>query len=140
MRTCSACGESYPLTTEFFYRKRVDGLSGWCRDCEKAKAREYQRANKDRKRELALVRYRRNVELVANLRSSPCQDCGLEHTPSINHFHHRDPASKLFKLSDPSTKSEARILAEAAKCDLLCPNCHALRHVRSGNASEADQG
>ncbi len=41
-------------------------------------------------------------------------------------FHHIDPATKSFSLSQKGvTRSLAAARAEAAKCVLLCGNCHA---------------
>ena len=41
---------------------------------------------------------------------------------------HRDPAKKLFNLSDARSKPIDLVLAECAKCDLMCHNCH---HVKT---------
>jgi ribosomal protein L30E len=42
------------------------------------------------------------------------------------HFHHIDPAHKLFNLSLRGvTRSLEQARAEAQKCILLCSNCHA---------------
>jgi hypothetical protein len=41
-------------------------------------------------------------------------------------FHHLDPARKSFALSrNGVTRSLAELRAEAAKCVVLCANCHA---------------
>lgn len=41
-------------------------------------------------------------------------------------FDHRDPAEKSFNISTaiPSGKGYERVLVEAAKCDIVCANCH----------------
>lgn len=45
------------------------------------------------------------------------------------HFHHRDPATKIFKISEGAYRqSRAKILAEIEKCDLLCGDCHRAEH------------
>jgi hypothetical protein len=40
-------------------------------------------------------------------------------------FHHRDPSQKLFQVCQSAVgrRTEA-ILAEMAKCTVLCANCH----------------
>jgi predicted HNH restriction endonuclease len=43
-------------------------------------------------------------------------------------FHHRDPSTKEFAVGGFSG-ALSRLLLEAQKCDLLCANCHRLRHV-----------
>jgi hypothetical protein len=55
-----------------------------------------------------------------------CHLCGYSRCMAALHFHHRDPASKFFSLSMRGcTRSFAELQAEAAKCVLLCGNCHA---------------
>ena len=52
---------------------------------------------------------------------------------SNRHFHHVDPAQKAFAVSLRGvTRSLAAARAEAAKCVLLCSNCHA--EVEHGSA------
>jgi hypothetical protein len=72
-----------------------------------------------------------------------CTDC-RRHDGRLE-YHHRDPATKVFDVGHPTTRSLATIDAEIAKCDVLCPKCHHARHiaadpdlrVRSGRAGGA---
>ena len=41
---------------------------------------------------------------------------------------HREPALKLFNLSDARSRPIDLVLAECRKCDLMCHNCH---HVKT---------
>ena len=61
--------------------------------------------------------------------ASPCADCGHSFPYYVMDYHHRDAADKEFKLSRAlsNTMAWSRILAEVAKCDLLCANCHRVR-------------
>jgi hypothetical protein len=43
-------------------------------------------------------------------------------------FHHRDPSTKQFAIGS-FTGAWETLLVEAEKCDLLCANCHRLRHA-----------
>ena len=52
MRTCSTCGRSFPETSEHFHKDR-NGLSYSCKECARARAREWTRNNADRIREKA---------------------------------------------------------------------------------------
>lgn len=47
-------------------------------------------------------------------------------------FDHRDPGSKRYTVTRMIGRAgTARILAEVAKCDIVCANCHRRRtHVR----------
>jgi len=40
------------------------------------------------------------------------------------HFHHVDPATKALSMSMAAGRSIAAFRAEAAKCVLVCANCH----------------
>jgi hypothetical protein len=68
---------------------------------------------------------------LIRLAGGACLRCGYDrHTAALS-FHHREPAHKQFGL-DLRSLSNRRwkdILREAAKCDLLCANCHAEVHV-----------
>jgi hypothetical protein len=72
-------------------------------------------------------RRRIKAELI-RARGGQCQGCGYSVSVAALEFHHRDPATKEFGVGNFSG-SLARLLAEAAKCDLLCANCHRLRHA-----------
>jgi len=55
-----------------------------------------------------------------------CQVCGYSRCAAALQFHHLNPKEKLFSLShDSVARSIERSRAEAAKCVLLCANCHA---------------
>ena len=71
-------------------------------------------------------RRRRVKALLVEEAGGCCVMCGYAGSPGALHFHHRDPASKSFALSDTGvTRSLAKARAEAAKCVLLCATCHA---------------
>jgi hypothetical protein len=42
-------------------------------------------------------------------------------------FDHRDPSTKVRAVTRMINGSIERMLAEAAKCDIVCANCHRLR-------------
>jgi hypothetical protein len=46
---------------------------------------------------------------------------------------HRDPAQKLFNLSQARGYPAALVLAECRKCELMCHNCHHLKTHESGD-------
>jgi hypothetical protein len=79
------------------------------------------------RRSRAVVRRRRRVKaiLVAEM-GSACERCGYDRLPGALQFHHRDPATKAFGLSQAGVaRSLERSREEARKCALLCANCHA---------------
>jgi hypothetical protein len=53
-----------------------------------------------------------------------CTRCGYARCIANLHFHHLDPSKKAFAMSMASGKSLAAYREEAAKCILVCANCH----------------
>lgn len=53
-----------------------------------------------------------------------CAVCGYKRTVVNLHFHHVDPSTKSFAVNSSLGKSLAAFRAEAAKCVLVCANCH----------------
>lgn len=60
-----------------------------------------------------------------------CAGCGRSGHPAIFEFHHRDPAEKSFGIGvDGVPRRWSAVVAELAKCVMLCANCH--REVHAG--------
>jgi 5-methylcytosine-specific restriction endonuclease McrA len=72
-------------------------------------------------------RIRIKLELVA-AHGGSCEECGYTNNTGALEFHHRDAASKEFSLGGFLGSLE-RARREAAKCLLLCANCHRRRHI-----------
>jgi len=71
----------------------------------------------------AVARRRRRL-LVADA-GGRCSVCGYDRYIGALQFHHRDGKAKSFGLADRGlTRSLEAVRAEAAKCVLLCANCH----------------
>ncbi len=70
------------------------------------------------------------------MRGGRCVDCGYVGPPAGLEFHHRDPGTKDFAISGFGG-SWSTLLAEAAKCDLICANCHRLRHLAEDELTKA---
>lgn len=123
-KRCSRCGEVRPLSD--FNGSHEFGYQWYCRDCQGAWYREH------RVQHIANVndntnRYReRNRQLVLEyLQAHPCVDCG-ETDPEVLEFDHvRDKVIEVSRLI--ATAAPDRILAEIAKCEVRCVNCHMRR-------------
>ncbi len=68
-----------------------------------------------------------------------CKDCGyIAQHLDVYDFHHRDPNSKEFNIAHALSVPWSEVVAELDKCDLLCANCHRVRHaVQGGNGRNA---
>lgn len=80
-------------------------------------AKEKQRESK-RKRKLESIQYL----------GGKCCNCKKEFHPAVYEFHHRNPLEKDRDPSKMLQLSWERLVAELDKCDLLCANCHRLKH------------
>ena len=65
-----------------------------------------------------------SVAMLNELRDVPCADCGRRFPPCVMQFDHRDPATKRFEVTRIIARARSVILAEVAKCDIVCTNCH----------------
>lgn len=62
--------------------------------------------------------------------ASGCMDCGYAKNYEALDFDHRPGMIKIADISVMLGSSEQRLLAEIAKCDVVCANCHRIRtHV-----------
>lgn len=60
---------------------------------------------------------------------SGCLVCGEKDGRCLA-FHHRIPTEKSFSIGQAVNRHTLEeLLAEAAKCDVLCHNCHAKEHA-----------
>jgi hypothetical protein len=75
----------------------------------------------------AVSKRRRKVKVILiEEAGGRCGLCGYERCVRALAFHHLDPTTKTFGLAEGGlARSLAEARAEAAKCILLCANCHA---------------
>src|SRR5579859_1495760 len=110
------------------------------KDDEKRRAyfREYNKGWYQRHRERLLEKRRQHdAELKLWLKRYKsqlcCVECGENH-PACLQFHHRNPEEKSFTISFELRRwryiTFKKLQEEISKCDILCGNCHALRHWR----------
>lgn len=85
----------------------------------------------------AVSRRRRRVkEVLVDDAGGRCVRCGYDRCIAALEFHHLKPSEKRFSLSHRGVaRSLEKARAEAAKCVLVCANCHA--EIEAGIASLA---
>jgi hypothetical protein len=136
LRTCRVCKEAKPLT-EFPFRSLVRQTRQWiCLSCQRAYTKDWYHRN--RKKQIAAA-YVRRVRAAKNLGSRirdylsdhPCVDCG-ESDPDVLDFDHlRDKRADVSRLVHVAVSWDL-VLAEIAKCEVRCANCHRRRTARVG--------
>lgn len=132
-RLCPAC--STEKTPDEFNRKG-GALQSKCRSCQRAYHRLYYRRNKSRfitKNRRNKNRQRKRLRAILwDVKQRPCQDCGGSFHPWVMELDHRDGSTKTAAVADLASKgcTDARLLEEIEKCDVVCANCHRMRTYR----------
>lgn len=113
-RTCRICGEVKPLA--MFYRDKYRASEGRirrrfdCRDCARRIMREGLRETQE--------------FLKAYKLEHGCADCGYNAHSEALDFDHLPGTKKEFTLGQNVAASREKILAEIAKCEVVCsPGC-----------------
>jgi hypothetical protein len=149
-RTCGRCQKAKALS-EFAWRRKAKGqFDNYCRRCRAIYKREHYRNNKQRYIDNAAARRRRILDertrfLVEFLKSNPCVDCG-ENDLIVLEFDHQSDKSFDVAYGIRNCNWEA-VLAEIAKCEVVCANCHrrrtahrqgSLRRLHIGQSESSD--
>jgi hypothetical protein len=142
LKTCSSCYTQRDLELDFHRdRSQEDGRSRRCKACKQASDADRYRRTAVRRRAAQQAAYRKCQELLRRLKSAPCTDCTGSFPYQVMQFDHPNPRNKKANVADVvSTGSVNSLLAEIAKCDLVCSNCHILRTVRQIEAGVIKMG
>ncbi len=145
LKHCWSCDKWHPATTQYFHRdsSKGDGLHGSCKWCTRARKSKWQKLNPEKMREQQRVFFENHPRFPAkprinkkaennkykqSIKKLGCCVCCGEQRPEVLQFHHREPKDKLFSLYRSGSRDRNEIVAEIAKCDLMCANCHISLH------------
>lgn len=138
MKRCGICRVSRPV--DHFHRRGASGRQGICRDCRKKTDSERYAANPVA-HALLRTKRRKDISLWAFelKRGQPCTDCGLVFHPAAMQWDHTG-TNKIEPVAEMSNRgvSKTKILAEIAKCEIVCANCHAVRTFERRVAAAVD--
>ena len=87
------------------------------------RAKHLERVARARERQRAEVK-----RIIAEAKSPGCARCP-EVDPVCLDFHHVSGV-KIFAIGARPTAAKKRLLAEIAKCEVLCANCHRKEHAK----------
>lgn len=139
MKACYRC-KTWKAKSDFTKNlTTIDGLGSWCRVCLSA----YNKTKRDTpdghsSRKLYVELNRRTLlqnaaitrserrEFISSLKNVPCADCCLSYPSYCMDFDHVR-GTKRRGLSNMVDYGREAILEEAAKCDVVCANCHRVR-------------
>jgi hypothetical protein len=94
--------------------------------------RAHYHANKEMWRGKRMRYEGKNRALILAAKDKPCADCGGRWHPLVMEFDHLPGTQKVANLGDLHVRKCGRelILAEIAKCEVVCPTCHRIRTLR----------
>lgn len=142
MPICCMCHEDKPPEAFAFRSLATGKLQDHCRECHAEYRRQHYLDNKPIyvAREVARIkqfREQNRVLLFEYLSTHPCVECG-ERDVLVLEFDHRDPASKTHDIGYLVVRKPWKfVLAEIAKCDVRCANCHRKRTATQFRWSKA---
>lgn len=132
LKECSKCGFPKPLN-EFGARKTsADGKQGRCLICANAYHRSYFDRNLSKHRptgDRPAYMKRLHVahkEFLAEFKAKPCLDCAGSFPACCMEFDHVR-GQKRHNIAEMASWARETVLAEVAKCELICSNCHRIR-------------
>jgi hypothetical protein len=118
MKTCAKCG--YEKELEDFSNRAgsSDGKQGYCKKCKSDYCRNYRRVRQN---------------YINAIKNACCFKCGKKYLPKLMDFHHLDPCTKTFTVSDAVGRGAKFdiIKTEIDKCIVVCKPCH--RDIHRGN-------
>lgn len=101
--------------------------------CEKLswKIRNKDKQNSYARKSIAATRISNRAYTSKLKAETPCSDCGISYPPYVMDFDHIGD-DKVMAVSKIVQYSRERLIAEIAKCEVVCSNCHRIRtHLRS---------
>ena len=106
------------------YVRSQESYEKACRD-----ARAWAKNNPSRVARTKHEHTQRKKEWLRELKDGrPCADCGQIFHYAAMDWDHREGEHKLFSVGEGAqSKGRVALLAEIAKCDLVCANCHRVR-------------
>lgn len=111
---CPRCETWKPRTLEHFTRGSTGQWYGYCKLCIIP----------------GKPQSTRNFEKLREVKDNqPCMDCGVSYRHFQLDYDHRPDEEKVDTVTRLCSQSKGwkTILAEIAKCDLVCSNCHRMR-------------
>jgi hypothetical protein len=117
MKLCPDCSQTLPFSSFYTNGLQPSGQRKYKPSCKKCEAKR------------RTLKY--HAAIIQQFGGWVCQDCGFIGKPKQFDCHHRNQAEKDFEIGQRyamASNSPDRFLQELEKCDLLCANCHRLKH------------
>jgi len=137
MKQCTLCKQEKPLSEYNKKTSRPDGKQNVCRECNRARSRQYYAENREKHKQDILKRKNANIgnsqsKVVEYLKNHPCVDCNESDIIVLEFDHQRDKFKNVSEMIMQGYTFE-RILEEIDKCEVVCANCHKRRTAKTYN-------
>lgn len=129
-RRCGRCHQRLPSAAFAHYGS---GYQSYCRACKKEYDAAWYRTNRAKRRAKVRADRKAHTAWLDSLKEGkPCADCGRIYPPYVMEWDHLPGTVKALVIADTrrAAHGKSRILAELAKCELVCANCHRERTFR----------
>lgn len=136
---CADCGEVSELRKGGVNRSGSNWYRNRCDDCYNAWLRAQNRRTRPVRTTQALNRKAARKQRAVAYAGGCCRSCGYARCIRALNFHHRDPATKSFTVSQNWEVPWEKLTAEIDKCDLLCFNCHMELHCDDDQDARPDR-
>ena len=113
MKQCKVCKQTLPETE--FYSAGNGYLRGDCKVCQKKTVRKRQSAIRE--------------EYISWKKTLKCNRCGFDDYRALQFHHNSDKEGNVAQMMTSGYSLDA-IKKEAAKCEVLCANCHQIHHCQ----------
>lgn len=129
-KICALCGTTKNLE-EFNFKRKVK-KQPYCRACQSNKSKAFYNNNQQksitRTRANRFKNFKAVENLILDLKSKPCLDCGGTFAAVSMDFDHVRGV-KVLSISYMARfgYSVANIIKEMDKCEVVCANCHRVR-------------
>lgn len=122
MKACAKCKVEKSFSE---FNRKGDKHQPYCRECQKATYKSYYDEGNEKERlRVSNERRRQDIRtLIRMTKDVPCADCGQRYPHYVMDFDHQ--YDKKFNIGPGAyASSRENLLAEIAKCEVVCANCH----------------
>lgn len=132
-KTCNHCKINKPMSEFHKNARRIDNTSKRCKTCASEMAKRFMDENRAEirayNRAWAANRRGEIRKLLWGYKSThSCVDCGASNPVVLEFDHVHEPKICDLNGMARTMRSDTVILAEIAKCEMRCANCHRIRH------------
>lgn len=138
-KICSKCGEERDAEEDFSWKYKDRGIrQTHCKSCQSQTGKRHYQNNKQRYYERgharnALIIKDNQKKLTEYLLQHPCVDCGQADIRVLEFDHVQGNKSGNISRMIGDGFSWPTIVAEIAKCEVRCANCHRIRECEKRN-------